>query len=72
MFPANTLNLLGRRFASTIGNAMIDPPVSPQSVDSYIKIGIKGQQMFDPSGKPGLSILPETLPRISPKLAGDT
>ncbi len=32
----------GSSFASPIGYAMTEIPVSPQSIDSYIKIGVQG------------------------------
>ncbi len=33
----------GSSFASPIGYAMIEPPTSPQDIDSYIRIGVQGQ-----------------------------
>ena len=45
----------GGSFASPIGYAMTESPVSPQSVDSYNRIDVEVQRNRDLSGKSGYS-----------------
>ena len=47
----------GSSLASPIGYAMTELPVSPQCIDSYIRIGLPGGGNRDPSGKSGVNCL---------------